>query len=65
MDLTPFRTFESMFDLHNHPPFYLNKLRNNSNSINVDLEEKKDSFVINADLPGVNRNDINITIYSF
>ena len=60
---SPLATFRSMIDDFFSEPFLLSD-RDVSGRIwpRVDITEEKDRFVVRADLPGMNKNDINVSI---
>ena len=52
--------FESMFKRFLSPSWF--ELDTNSLEIRLDVTEKNGSYFVNADLPGVKKEDINVTI---
>ena len=69
MELTPFRSFEnlfdSMFDLQPQrlwEPIGRAALRGISQKMSVNIRETSDGYVVEADVPGVNREDLNVEL---
>lgn len=55
--------YDQVFDINNYlflHPCAPRIFSNNIYSLNVDIKETKDHYIINADIPGVNKDDIKI-----
>ena len=68
MALTRFNSILSDFDSLDHLffdynyPFRRNMVMNNNSHMKMDIKENDNEYVINVDVPGVNKSDIDISI---